>query len=75
MARYAVILVHTTSHAIQVERVLKQANMRVKLIPTPRQLSSDCGSAVRIAAEDRDQCIQLLGDARVLIDRIELIED
>ena len=75
MARFAVILVHTTSHAIQVERVLKQANMRVKLIPTPRHLSSDCGSAVRIAEPDRKRCEELLGDARVLIERIELIED
>ena len=75
MARFAVILVHTTSHAIQVERVLKQSNMRVKLIPTPRQLSSDCGSAVRIAESDRSKCAELLGNAQVLIDRIELIED
>ena len=56
MSRYAVILVPTTSHAIQAERVLKRAGLDAKLIPTPRHLSSDCGSAVRIAASDRETC-------------------
>ena len=63
MARFAVILVHSTSHAVQVERILKRADIAVKLIPTPRHLSSDCGSAVRIAAKDQHKCEQLLGEA------------
>ena len=74
MAGFAVILVHSTSHAVHVERILRRANVAVKLIPTPRHLSSDCGSAVRIAAEDQDRCEQLLGDA-ALIDRIELLDE
>jgi len=71
MSAFAVILVHTTSDAIHAERVLKRAGRSVKLIPTPRHLSSDCGSAVRIEAGDRAACEQLLGEARVSIDRIE----
>jgi len=68
---YAVILVHSTSHAIQAERVLKRAGLTVKLIPTPRQLSSDCGSAVRIAAADQARCRELLAATGVPIDRVE----
>jgi len=44
---YGVILVHTTSAALRAEKVLQQAGLRVKLIPTPREFSSDCGMAVR----------------------------
>ena len=75
MGRFAVILVHSTSHAVQIERILKRADMTVRLIPTPRHLSSDCGSAVRVAAEDRGRCERMLGDAGVLIDRIELLDE
>ena len=73
MSDFAVILVHSTSHAIQAERVLKRAGLAVRLIPTPRHLSSDCGSAVRIAAEDRAASEQSLGEAGVPIDRIEIL--
>lgn len=75
MSEFAVILVHSTSHAIRAERVLKRAGLAVKLVPTPRHLSSDCGSAVRIGIEDRAASEQVLFDAGVLIDRIESLDD
>jgi len=71
MDRFAVILVHSTSHAIYAERVLNDAGLVIKLVPTPRHLSSDCGSAVRIAAKDSSTAERLLGKSRVPIDRIE----
>ncbi len=74
MFEFAVILVHSTSHAIQAERVLGRAGLVAKLIPTPRHLSSDCGSAVRIAAGDRAAVEQSLRAAQVSIDRIELLD-
>ena len=75
MSEFAVILVHSTSHAIHAERVLKQAGLAVKLIPTPRHLSSDCGSALCVRSEDKDTSEQTLSDAGVPIDRIESLED
>jgi hypothetical protein len=47
MAEYSVVLFYSTAHAIRAEKVLDQAGFRIKLIPTPRQLSSDCGIALR----------------------------
>lgn len=74
MTDFAVILVHSTSHAIQAERVLKRAGLAVKLIPTPRHLSSDCGSAVRVTSSARERAEQALAEAGVSIDRIELLD-
>jgi len=70
-----VILVHSSSHAIQAERVLKRAGLAVKLIPTPRSLSSDCGSAVRIPAAEKEVCVQRLDEVGVPIDRIESLDE
>ena len=75
MSAFAVILVHSTSHAIQAERLLKRAGLAVKLIPTPRHLSSDCGSAVRIGAEDQQRCEEVLAQAGVPLDRVELLDE
>ncbi len=53
--RYGVVVLHSTSLAIRAERVCQQAGIRVKLIPTPRQLSSDCGTALRFAWAEAEQ--------------------
>ena len=74
MAEFAVILVHSTGHAVQAERVLQRTGLAVKLIPTPRHLSSDCGSAVRIAAADQESAVQALVAAGVEIDRLESLD-
>lgn len=71
MNTFAIILVHGTSHAIWAERVLRKAGLSVKLIPTPRELSSDCGSAVRVALADRAASLAALDRAGVPIDRVE----
>ncbi len=68
--QYSVILVHSTSHAIRVERILQRAGLACKLIPMPRQLSSDCGVCARIHRADRQAALAALA-SRVDIDRCE----
>ena len=51
---YAVILVDSTSHALRIEKFLKDQALPCRLIPVPRQLSSDCGVCVRILAQDME---------------------
>jgi len=46
--RFAVVIVYSTSHALRAEKVLRDAGIDCKLIPMPRQMSSDCGVCVRI---------------------------
>ena len=58
--QYAVILVHSTSHAIRGEKLLERAGIPHKLIPVPRQLSSDCGTSLRIKREDSDDSLRAL---------------
>jgi len=62
---YAVIVTHSTSHAIRAEKVLAGAGIVCKLVPVPRHISSDCGVCVRIARVDTDAAIRALADARV----------
>ena len=45
--RFGVALFHSTQSAIRAEKALKEAGLEVKMIPTPRHLSSDCGLALR----------------------------
>jgi len=53
-ARFCVALFYSTSLAIRAEKIAKNAGLEVKLIPTPRHLSSNCGTALRFHEKDRD---------------------
>lgn len=42
-----IAIFHSVHRVMKAEKVLKKAHLDVMLIPTPRQLSSDCGLALR----------------------------
>ncbi len=50
---------------MQAEAVLMRAGLAVKLIPTPRELSSDCGIALRFDWSQDELVQSLLNKARV----------
>ncbi len=60
--RFAVVIVYSTSHALRVEKVLQEAGIACKLIPVPRQMSSDCGVCVRIQRAKK-KAVRLLLEA------------
>jgi hypothetical protein len=73
MEEYAVILTHSTSHTIRVEKILKEEGFATKMIPVPRHVSSDCGSCVKIKVEDKDRVLEILKQRNAQFDRIELL--
>jgi len=70
---YAVILVSSTSHALRAERVLGAARIPCKLIPVPRQLSSDCGVCVRVDASDGERAVATLAEAKVAVESLHAL--
>ena len=73
MADYGVVLFYSTAHAIRAERVLHRAGIEIKMIPTPRQLSSDCGIALRFVREDEEQVASTLEQNNVPANGIHLL--
>ncbi len=67
---YAVILVHSTSHAMRAEKVLCDQGIACKMIPVPRHISSDCGVCVRILHQDIDAARRVVEAASVEIESI-----
>ncbi len=63
--KYEVILFYTNSSVLRAESLLSKAGLHVKLIPTPRHLSSDCGIALRFDAGFHTQVEQILAQAGV----------
>lgn len=75
ISTHAVIITHSTSHAIRAEKILLAAGMEAKLIPVPRHISSDCGTAVRIPVDQVDASRRLMDEKKAPYDRIELLKE
>ena len=73
MAEYSVVLFYSTAHAIRAEKVLERAGFRIKMIPTPRQLSSDCGMALRFDRSKEEQVAATLGTNKVPVNGISAL--
>ena len=64
-SEYSVFLFSSTSGAIRAEKLALQSGFRVKLIPVPRHLSSDCGVCLRCDSAEVDAIRSLLESSRV----------
>jgi len=66
----SVFLFSSTSAAIRAEKLAMESSFKVKLIPVPRHLSSDCGVCMRCDSEDLAAIRLLLESSRVEWDDI-----
>ncbi len=66
----AIILFHSTNYAIWAQDLLKENNITCKMIPVPRDLSSDCGYCVHTSPEDSNRAEELLKENDVEYDRV-----
>lgn len=60
---YDVVLFKTVSHTIKAEKILRQKGLPYKLIPTPKQISTDCGVCLMIDHDLKDEVVAVLQDA------------
>jgi hypothetical protein len=55
-----VILFKAVSYVLKAEKILKQEGLPCKLIPVPKQISSDCGVCLLIRANVKDKIVSSL---------------
>lgn len=55
-----VAIFHGIHRVMKAEKILKQAGADILLIPTPRELSSDCGLALRFAPSEQERVLAVL---------------
>jgi hypothetical protein len=53
-SHYFVMLFKAVSYVLKAEKILKAEKLPHKLIPVPKQISSDCGICLRYEACHRD---------------------
>jgi hypothetical protein len=58
---FGVVTFHSTHSVLKAEKIFKEAGLeKVRLIPVPSQISSDCGVTVRFLMTDMERARELL---------------
>ena len=70
---FCVILFKGSSHAVQAERKCMKAEINVRLIPVPREISSSCGVCLRIHSADRDAVELVMSETNCEFEEIRVI--
>ena len=65
-----VAIFHSIHRVMKAEKILKAEQLKVLLIPVPRQLSSDCGLAIRFSLSSRDALEKALDAAGLAVSEI-----
>ena len=61
------LAVFNSAHRVmKAESILKSRGLPILLIPAPRQLMTDCGLALRIGADFRDDVMRVLAEEQLL---------
>ncbi|HNQ67480.1 MAG TPA: DUF3343 domain-containing protein [Bacteroidales bacterium] len=52
--RNKVLTFQSTHHVLKAEKILIEAGFKFDIIPTPKNISSDCGMSIRLDSESSD---------------------
>lgn len=65
--KYSVILFLSANHAVRAENILLKDGLTCKLIPVPRNISSDCGVCIRINRDDKEKVNKVVSNLNIII--------
>ena len=61
-------------HAIRADMLLKRSGLASKLVPGPRELSPNCGVALRFEYAKRDDALIILDAKHVRVDAVHFYQ-
>jgi hypothetical protein len=71
---YSVAVFHSTHAMFRLKKALARLGVAVEAIPTPRHLSSDCGSALRFCTSQEDIVRSAVSDGQLEIQGIHELD-
>lgn len=72
---YTVITFHSISEALNFEKVMQAQGLNVRLIPVPREISSSCGMAAKLALEDQKKVLNLAEEKNLIWDGVYVLKE
>lgn len=64
---FYVIAFDSTHHAIKGEKILKDIELEIRTIPTPREITASCGLSIRFNGDDLSKVREVIGSNELSI--------
>jgi len=71
---FNLISFESTHMAIKSEKLLKEANLDIRIIPVPREITSSCGLSLRINPIDYKKTREILDENKIIFSGCYLIK-
>lgn len=63
--KFGYITFKSVSYAMKFEAELKKFNIKTKIIPVPRSISSSCGLCIRFDLNDLEEMLSIIDDNKL----------
>ncbi len=60
------LLFQTTRAVIRAERILQKEGFKLRVIPVPKDISSECGIAIELSEEDCAKVVSILQESGIV---------
>ena len=68
-----VAIFHSVHRVMKAEKILKEQQLNILLIPAPRRLSADCGMAIRYPSELHSEVKKILAESVLPVTEVWLM--
>lgn len=70
MESFCLITFYTTHDVLKAEKVLMNSNLKIELIPVPREFSANCGISMCLPWEKKDNAVDILKNNSIQIENV-----
>jgi hypothetical protein len=74
LEKQCVATFNATHYALRAEKVCKKERYAVKLVPVPRQFSSNCGLALQFDCPEKESLLKLFEEKKVKIHAVHELD-
>lgn len=58
--KFYVVSFDSTHHAIRADKLFKEHNLNVRMMPTPREITASCGLSIRFEEADLEEVEEII---------------
>ena len=71
MSKFLFVIFKSMTYVLSAERIARKGAISCRIIPIPRNLSTDCGMCISVKSEERDAFLELLEEKGLVPERVE----
>lgn len=65
ISKSCILTFSSTHHALRAEELIEEQNIELDIIPIPREITAECGLAIRVSYEQKEQVEEILTNNKI----------